>query len=166
MTSSRILIKTDDKNRSALDPSPATGWYLLGGIGLVFAVVALADLVLVWYPLRFGDPEWEFGTATSVFGGLPLLTMGLMLALGAAVARGNLRLLQIWSVVLAVMGLVLVGVLLMYSRSVPVALEVVTDPILKVGVQKAILKTALQGVLYPAAFFWIAVLGWKHARRA
>jgi len=166
MTSSRILIKTDDKNRSALDPSPSTGWYLLGGIGLVFAVVALSDLVLVWYPLRFGDPEWEFGTATSVFGGLPLLTMGLMLALGAAVARGNLRLLQIWSVVLAMIGLALGGVLLMYSRSVPVALEVVTDPILKVGVQKAILKTALQGVLYPTAFLWIAIVGWKHARRA
>lgn len=166
MTSSRILIKTDEKNRSALDPSPATGWYLLGGIGLVFSVVALADLVLAWYPLRFGDREWEFGTATTVFGGLPLLTMGLMLAFGAAVARGNLRLLQTWSAVLGLLGLVLLGVLVLYARSVPAALETVTDPILRVGLQKAILKTAVQGVVYPAAFLWVATLGWKHARRA
>jgi len=166
MTSPRILIKTDEKNRTALEPSPATGWYLLGGIGLVFSVVALADLVLAWYPLSLGDREWEFGTVTAVFGGLPLLTMGLMLAFGASVARGNLRLLQFWSVVLALLGLVLAALLVLYARTVPLALETVTDPVLKVGLQKAILKTTLQGVLYPAAFLWIAVLGWKHARRA
>jgi hypothetical protein len=166
MTSSRILIKPDVKNRGALEPAPATGWYLLGGIGLVFTVVALADLVLTWYPARFGDREWEFGTATTVFGGLPLFAMGLMLAVGAAVARGNLRLLRIWSVVLGVIAVVLLAVLLLYARSVPVALQTVTEPVLKVGLNKAILKTALQGVLYPAAFLWVATLGWKHARRA
>ncbi len=166
MTSSRILIRSDEKNRTPLDPAPEIGWYLLGGIGLVFSLVALADLVLAWYPLRLGDREWEFGTVTTVFGGLPLLAMGLMLAFGASVARGNLRLSQFWSIVLALLGLVLVGLLLMYARSVPVALETVTDPILRVGLQKAILKTATQGVLYPVAFLWVAVLGWKHARRA
>lgn len=166
MTSSRILIKGDEKNRSALEPAPATGWYLLGGIGLVFAVVALADLVLVWYPARFGDLEWEFGTVTSVLGGLPLFSMGLVLSFGAAVARGNLRLLRIWSVALGFIGVVLLAILLLYLRSIPAALETVTDPVLKVGLQKAILKTVLQGVLYPAAFLWIAKIGWHHARRA
>ncbi len=166
MTSSRILIKTDEKNRHALDPSPATGWYLLGGIGLVFAVVALADLILVWYPARFGDQEWEFGTITTVLDGLPLFSMGLMLSFGAAVAKGNLRLLRIWSVVLGLVGVVLLAILLLYLRSIPLALATVTEPVLKVGLQKAILKTVLQGVLYPTAFFWVAILGWKHARRA
>jgi len=166
MTSARILIKSDEKNRGGLEPSPATGWYLLGGIGLVFSVVALADLVLAWYPLTFGDREWEFGTLTTVFGGLPLFAMGLMLVLGAAVAKGNLRLLQFWSVVLGLVGLVLLVLLLLYIRTVPVALETVTDPVLKVGLKKAILKTVLQGVLYPAGFLWVAIAGWKHARRA
>lgn len=166
MTSSRILIKTDEKNRSPLEPAPATGWYLLGGIGLVFLVVALADLVLAWYPLSLGDREWEFGTITTVFGGLPLLAMGLALTFGASVARGNLRLLQFWSVVLVLVGLVLVALLVLYAQGVPLALETVTDPILKVGLKKAILKTSVQGVLYPMAFLWTAVLGWKHARRA
>ncbi len=166
MTSSRILIKADEKNRVALEPAPATGWYLLGGIGLVFAVVALADLTLAWYPARFGDREWEFGTVTTVFGGLPLFTMGLMLAFGAAVAKGNLRLLRIWSVVLLVVAVLLLAILALYARSVPVALETVTEPVLKVGLNKAILKTVLQGVLYPAGFLWVATLGWKHARRA
>jgi hypothetical protein len=69
-------------------------------------------------------------------------------------------------VVLGLIGVVLITLLLLYARSVPVALATVTDPILRVGLQKAILKTALQGVLYPAAFLWVATLGWKHARRA
>jgi len=63
-------------------------------------------------------------------------------------------------------GVLVLLILLLYARSVPVALETVTEPVLRVGLKKAILKTTLQGVLYPAAYLWIATLGWKHARRA
>ena len=166
MTASRILVKSDDKNRSALDPAPDTGWYLLGGIGLVFAVVAASDLILAWYPLNIGDAEWEFGTVTAVFGGLPLLTMGLGLSFGAAVARGNLLRLRSLSIVLGLVGVLLLGCLVLYLTTVPVALATETDPLNKTGIEKAILKTTVEGVLYPLCYLWVAILGWKHARKA
>lgn len=166
MTASRILVKSDDKNRAGLDPSPDTGWYLLGGIGLVFAVVAAADLVLAWYPLRFGDAEWEFGTVTTVFSGLPLMTMGLGLSFGAAVARGNILRLKMLSVVLGLIGVLLLGALVLYLTTVPTALATKMDPLIKTGLSKAILKTSLEGVLYPLCYLWVATLGWKHAQKA
>lgn len=166
MTASRILIKTDDKNRASLDPSPDTGWYLLGGIGLVFAVVAGADLALAWYPLKFGDAEWEFGTVTTFFGGLPLLTMGLGLSFAAAVARGNLIRLRMLSIVLGMVGAILLAALVLYLTTLPTALATQMDPLIKTGLNKAILKTSVEGVLYPLCYLWIAVLGWKHAQKA
>ena len=133
---------------------------------MVFAVVAAADLALAWYPLRFGDAEWEFGTVTAVFGGLPLLTMGLGLSFGAAVARGNLVRLRIVSIVLGVVGVLLLGSMVLYLTTVPVALATETDPLIKTGLNKAILKTSVEGVLYPLCYLWIAMLGWKHAQKA
>lgn len=166
MTASRILVKTDEKNRSTLDPAPDKGWYLLGGIGLVFAVVSLADLALAWYPLRMGDGEWEFGTVTTVLNGMPLLTMGLGLAFGAAVARGKMATLRMIAVVFGLLAVVLLGCLAMYAGNISTALAAVPDPEIHLGLQKAIVKTVAQGVLYPLAFGWIAFRGWKHASAA
>jgi hypothetical protein len=160
----RVLIKSDAKNRAPLDPSPETGWHLLGGIGLVFAVVAATDLVLAWYPLRFGDAEWAFGTVTAVFGGMPLLAMGLGLSFCAAVTRGKLATVRVLSVVLGLTGLLLLACLVLYATTIPAALASETDPLLQAGLYKAILKTSAQGVVYPVCFFWIAKLGWKHAQ--
>lgn len=164
MTASRILIKTDQKNRASLDPSPDTGWYLLGGIGLVFAIVSLADLVLAFYPLAVGDAEWEFGTITTVMDGLPLLTIGLGLALGAMVARGRWAGVKILSVVFALFGLVLVLLTVRYAGHISQAMGAVAEPSIKLGLRKAIAKTLTQGTLYPIGFFWIGTLGWKHAK--
>ena len=164
MTASRILIKTDQKNRAPLDPSPDTGWYLLGGIGLVFAIVSLADLSLAFYPLAVGDAEWEFGTITTVMDGLPLLTIGLGLALGAMVARGRLAGVRILSLIFALIGLVLLLLTVRYAGHISQALGAVTEPAIKLGLRKAITKTLAQGTLYPIGFFWIGILGWKHAK--
>jgi hypothetical protein len=81
------------------------------------------------------------------------------------VARGKAGLLKFWSVVLLVLGVVILGLLALYAKNVPVALSSV-DEALKGGLQKAILKTCLQGVLYPVAFLWTGWRGWKHATTA
>ena len=166
MTGSRILIKSDQKNRNPLDPSPDTGWYLLGGIGMVFALVSLADLVLAWYPTAFGDAEWEFGTITAVLDGLPLLTIGAGLALGAMVARGRLAGVKILSILFGLLGLVLVLLTIRYAGHISQALGAVTEPAIKLGLRKAITKTLTQGTLYSLGYLWIATLGWKHAKAA
>jgi len=164
MTASKILIKSDQKNRAPLDPAPDTGWYLLGGIGLVFAVVSLADLLLAFYPFAAGNAEWEFGTITTVMDGLPLLTIGLGLALGAMVARGRLAGVRILSVAFAVIGLILALLTLRYAGHISEAMGAVTEPAIKLGLRKAIIKTLTQGTLYPIGFLWIGTLGWKHAK--
>jgi hypothetical protein len=166
MTASRILIKADQKNRAPLDPAPDTGWYLLGGIGLVFALVSLADLTLAFYPWAFGDAEWEFGTITTVMDGLPLFTVGAGLALGAMVARGKLAGVRILSIVFGVMGLLLLLLTLRYVGHISTALGAVAEPAIKTGLRKAITKTMAQGTLYPLGYLWIALLGWKHAKAA
>ena len=166
MTAPRILVKTEGPDHAEMAPAPETGWYLLGGMGLVFALVAGADLALTWYPAAFGNREWEFGTVSAVFDGLPLFAMGLALSFGAAVARGKIGLLKFWSIVMLVTGLVILGLLGLYARTLPVALTAVTDPLLRVGLQKAVAKALLQGVGYTAAFLWTGILGWKHAKSA
>lgn len=166
MTPPRILVRSEATSRTILAPAPDTGWYLLGGIGFVFAVVAGADLALAWYPLGFGNAEWEFGTVTTVLNGLPLLAMGLALGFASAAARGKAGLLKFWSLVLVLLGLVILGCLALYARNVPVALASVQEEGLKLGMQKAVLKTIVQGITYPVAFLWTGWLGWKHAKTA
>jgi hypothetical protein len=56
--------------------------------------------------------------------------------------------------------------LALYAGNISTALAAVPDPEIHLGLQKAIIKTVAQGVLYPLAFGWIAFLGWKHASAA
>jgi hypothetical protein len=156
------MVGGKDRGRGVLGPAPETGWRLLGGMGLVFAVVALADLALAWYPANFGNAEWEFGTVTAVLGGLPLLAMGVALLFGAAVARGQEGKLRVVSIVLALFAVLILAMLGLYVRRIPAALAGVTQPEIGEGLREAIVKTVLQGLLYPAAFLWMSVKGWKH----
>lgn len=162
MTGPRI-VGGEARGKTSLAPAPDKGWRLLGTLGVVFAVVAAADLALAWYPAAFGNPEWEFGTVTSVMGGLPLVAMGLALWFGAAVARGKRGSLRLVSVVLLLLSLVLLAALALYLRRVPGALAGVTDPVIRSGLREAIAKTVLQGLLFPAAFVWMGIKGWRHA---
>lgn len=45
-------------------------------------MVGLAEMALTALPLRLGVPEWEFGTAASLFSSLPMLTIGAATLLG------------------------------------------------------------------------------------
>jgi len=85
------------------------------------------------------------------------------LSFGSAVARGRLAMVRGLAVAFGLLALLLLGVLALYAGTITTALATV-QPELKAGLQKAILKTVTQGVLYPAAFLWIAITGWKHAR--
>jgi hypothetical protein len=143
-----------------MQPAPAVGWALLGGAGLVFALVASSDVVLALYPPHFGVGEWEFGTVTSVLQSFPLFTMGWGLVFGAAVARGNLRTVRFLAVLFALFALLVVAGLVVYFRTVPDALQIVEDRN-RAGLIRAIWRTGLQGGLYGLAFCWMSVQGWK-----
>jgi hypothetical protein len=136
-------------------------WRLVGVLGALFVVVGGADLLLTWWPLGFGNPEWEFGTVTSTMDGLPVPTLGLVAVAAAARAVGRLPVARVAAVMLAVMALIVVGAAVMYATTVPIAMRSVTDPVILTGLKKAVGKTVAQCVAYPIGFVWLAVVAWR-----
>ena len=135
------------------------GWRLLFVLGWLFTVVGLLNTVLLWYPFRFGVPEYEFGSVAASLDGLPVTMMGLTLALAGSRARGKdgaalLATVLLWAVaVLVIAG----GVL--YWLNVPLALQQVTEPVIRTGIKKSMAKVTVQALVYPAAMIALAILG-------
>jgi hypothetical protein len=132
-------------------------------MGLALSLIGGADIALAWYPFNLGNSEWEFGTVTATLDGLPLLALGLALVLGAAVARGRRAATKTVAVGLVLLAVLIALAAILYATNVPIALQSVSDPLVKTGLKKAIVKTALQAVVYPCAFVWLALKGWRHS---
>lgn len=64
-------------------------WRLIGLAGLVFALLGWIDVLLLWYPVRIGRPEWEFATVSASFDALPLATIGTLLIVARLHAEGT-----------------------------------------------------------------------------
>jgi hypothetical protein len=144
-----------------------SGWTVLGLAGFLFFVVGTADLLLLWYPAFFGDAVWEFGTITGMFNGLPAPTIGLAMLAASALARGKAGSARLLAVVLGLIALIVIVVAVLYLTDVPVALRGSgSDPLVLVGIKKAIAKTAVQALLYPVMLISMAVVVWRRAVRA
>jgi hypothetical protein len=122
------------------------------------------DVLLLWFPLRFGTAEWEFGTASSTFDALPLGTIGFALLAAAAVAKG-------WRWASAVAGwvalglaFVLLAVLLLFALDAPLAWKGVTAAYLPV-LKKAMFKTVVSAVAYIGLYAVTGVLTLRLAQR-
>jgi hypothetical protein len=159
----KVLLAKDEGRRAPLSAEPDFGWYLIGWIGLVFTLVGGADLLLTWYPMAWGSPEWEFGTVTAALDGLPVPTLGLALLLGVGAARGQRWLMRTIAVAFALFAILIILAAIMYATNVPIALQAVQEPLIRTGLKKAITKSTIQSVVYPAAFLWIAFKAWRHA---
>ena len=89
MAERKVLVREEKKKPAGpLAPDASTAWSWIGWFGLVLAAAGIFDFLLAWYPLGLGSAEWEFGTITASYAGLPLPTMGLAALLGSALARG------------------------------------------------------------------------------
>lgn len=123
-------------------------WATLGWIGITFLVVGGADFALTWYPPNFASREWEFGTVTASFNGLPILVLGMGLLLAASVQIER----RWWSALTALVSLVmllwLIAGAVLWATNVPLALSSVPLELAQ-GVKKSIVKTAIQSVVYP-----------------
>ena len=120
--------------------------------------MSLIDLALGWYPMRFGSPEWEFGTISASIAGLAIPTLSLYLFFGSAIAREQAAVIRGVAIVLIVFALVLAALAVIYFTSVPLALRAVSNnPIAHLGMQKAIVKSVMlfagYEVLYIAGAF-------------
>ena len=133
-------------------------------MGLVFACVGLLDLALAWYPVQFGNPQWEFGTVSRTYDTLPITALGLTLVLGSGVARGARWWVRIVGTVLLVMGLVVAAGLVLYALNIPLALtSVAGDSLASLGIKRAIAKALGQGVLYAVVFVVLGISALRHS---
>lgn len=154
-----ILERSPERAASAAEQSGP--WQLLGALGIALSLVGLADLVVAWFPQAFGNPEWEFGTVSATFDGLPAPAMGLVLVLSAAYVRRSRTLIRALAIVSIVLAILLVGAALLYATAVPLALRSIQDPLLRVGLFKALLKTGIQAAVYPVLFLWLGARAWR-----
>lgn len=167
MSDPKIVASARDAGRRAPVETADNGstWAVFGWIGLAFLVVGGADFVLVWFPTGFGTREWEFATVTQAFNGLPILVLGIGLLIGAAgpvgrwwwshVAGGSAAVLMVW--VLAAVAL--------WASNVGLALQTVPDE-LRVGIEKAVVRTTIQSVAYPVVLGYLLRRAWTGWRRS
>jgi hypothetical protein len=135
---------------SAAQPN---AWQLLGWLGFAYLLMSVTDLALGWYPLKFGTAEWEFGTISATISDLAIPALALYLILCSAIARGSAKVIQAVSIVLIALAVSLTILFILYLTAVPLALRAVsTNPIIHLGMKKAIFKSLTLFIGYEALF--------------
>lgn len=163
MSAPKVLVQQEGTAKPRLTPAPDFAWALFGWLGIVFTAVGGLDLLLTWYPLHFGNPEWEFGTVSASLDGLPVTTLGLVMLMGTGVARGQRWLVRTAAAAMVLLAVAILAAALLYLTNVPIALDAVTQPAIRTGLKKAIAKATAQSILYPIAYVLIAVKAWRHS---
>lgn len=163
MEGPKILVNEPVRSpRKDLPAEPDFGWILLGWAGWVFLLAGLMDIGLAWIPLRLGNPEWEFGTITRSFDSVPVPFLGSALIMASGLARGRVWWGKVGVVVLWLLTLWVLVSGVLYALNVPLALRAVKEPVVAMGLKKAILRTSLQILFYAVA---TAGMGWIGAKR-
>jgi hypothetical protein len=163
------VIIPQESGRSATVNRPTTtylssaymdGWRLLGWLGLAFFVMSGIDILLGWYPLRFGSPEWEFGTISATMSALSIPTLGLYLMLCSAISRERPRVAKVVGIGMIIMGVFLLGLAVLYLTTVPLALKAVaTEYMASLNMKKAILRWLILFVGYEIIYVMGALKG-------
>ena len=139
-------------------------WRAATWFGLLFTVISLADMAMVWYPLRPGNPTWEFGVIDLSFSSLPVLTLGMATLLVASLALGRNKLAAFLAVVALLGALFCIGGYLLFLSDVPLALRN-SPPEFRTGVKKAIFRTTVFGVSFTTAYLVAGIATLRHLRR-
>ena len=149
------------RTMSGVDWAP---WVVARNLAIVFLLVGGVDLALIWYPPRFGSPEFEFATISRFADGMPVFSMGMGLLALTGIGGGRrgttwtaFGLSLTFAVILTVFGLVFV-------TDVPIALRSVQEPVVLVGVKKVIVKTLLELVVYWCFVVYLAVRTFRSLR--
>jgi hypothetical protein len=91
--------------------------------------------------------------------GLPVTMMGLTLALAGSRARGKNGAALLAIVLLCVVAALVVAGGVLYWLNVPLALQQVTEPVIRTGIKKSMAKVTVQALVYPAAMIALAIMG-------
>lgn len=134
-----------------------------GVIGAVIALVGFTDLAFAWFPFEWGNLEWEFGTSSRTFDGLPLVTIGIGALAASAIGLGSRRRVLGTLVLVLTTWLLVVGSLLIYWLNVPPAWAAAPVPILA-SLKVAALRSSIFMVVYLGSYSWLIVFLWRRWR--
>jgi hypothetical protein len=142
-------------------------WPLFFVAGAVFTLTGWAEVLLIWYPIHFGHPDWEFDTIARTFDLLPLGTVGLTLVSAAIIARGG----KPWPIrILAVVFMVLMVVAFLcaadYLYRLPEQWQRLSQPGRPEGAKRAIAKTIVFMVGFTSAYAAAGQVLWRTARES
>jgi hypothetical protein len=154
------------EGRFRLRDSDATSASLLVAIGSAFAVVGLADLALLWTPLRFGNPAWEFATLSQTFTNVPMAGLGLLLMAYGLVRHPHSSALsvRVAAVVFLLVAAILAALGMLYVTVAPEVLRQAA-PETADAVGRTIIKNAVEVIAYPLVFAAIGVFLWRGVER-
>lgn len=145
--------------RSAFAPA----WAILLFTGIAVTVVGWFDLGLLWYPIRFGNVEWEFGTISAHLNGMPLGTVGFGLVAAALVAQHRSTRPLAWVAGLIVASHLAIGAI--YLLDVPVALKGSAPQVIPM-LKKGMLKAGVYLLVYLAFYTVLAIRLWRRPSRS
>lgn len=138
-------------------------WPVLDWVGLAFLLMGLVDLALAWFPLGFGNPEWEFGTISATLNGMPLLTIGVVLLHVSGTMLGRRWQMRAIAGTAITLALLLVAAAMLYLTVYPIALRQggADNSLVLAGLQKAGFKAAALFVIYVVLFLRVGITGFR-----
>lgn len=165
MSEPRIILGAE---RAPLDYVPiesGAGWNALLVMAVALLLVAATDIGLALYPRQFGDAVWRFQVLASVANGLPMVTMGALVLLGASARNPGSALMRA-AVVLnwLVVGGILAATGVFLASVGPAFAAVPTEA--AVGLRRAVFKTVVIFVAFGAAHCIAALAGVRSLRSA
>lgn len=152
----------EEQRRAPIPSEPAFAWTVVAITGLAIAIVGWTDLVLLWYPLHFGNTQWEFGTISAHLDGMPLGTIGFALLAAGAIGRKSRRLARVLALAATLVVVGLLAMSLFYLLDVPLALR--TAPDARILLVKAMVKAGAFSITYTVLYAWLARSLWRSSR--
>jgi hypothetical protein len=161
---SRLLTSEAPKKKAGAGlPDPRFAWVMLSWFGIAAALIGAFDILLAWYPVRSGNPAWEFGIINLTVWSLPFLTTGLVLILAAGFALESRWRVRTAAIAFIILAIVILGLMLLYGLSIPIALQGAPAPVVQ-NVKKSILKTVVLGLTFPTLYIVLAVAALRRRR--
>jgi len=138
---------------------------MIGLMGVLFTVIGGLEIITQVFPMSLGNPEWEFGTYSSVMDSMPLFMMGLGFLGVFAVVGGHKVLARVLATVLFVLALALIAFAFLYITNVPQALRINPRSPIQTGIKKAVSKASIQTAVFPVALIWLGAVVLRNSKR-
>jgi hypothetical protein len=177
---SHVLVADEEGRRKAPSVLPPSGVHGLAPIlivaGVLLAIAGWVDVGLFYYPVRFGEAEWEFGIIAQTFDAMPLPTLGLvLLALGIRARSGSIAWSRGAAIIFAVVALLCLAALVLFALDIPLAFRAMhragaqatqQSALISSGLKRGMAKVILFSVCYATAYALLAFKMWRVPREA